>query len=50
VGTSPRAGVVETRGYVLVDTPARSQGDHELLMSGADRRRSIGSLVAIVLP
>jgi hypothetical protein len=35
VGTSPRAGVVETRVYVLVDTPARLQGDHELFMRRA---------------
>src|SRR2546421_12470183 len=36
VGTSPRAGVVQTRVYVLVDTRAPLQGDHELLMRPED--------------
>src|SRR5437867_505494 len=36
VGTSPRAGVVETRVYVLVDTRAPLQGDHELFMRPED--------------
>src|SRR2546430_16081672 len=36
VGTSPRAGVVETRVYVLVDTRPPLQGDHELFMRPED--------------
>src|SRR5947199_8056972 len=36
VGTSPRAGVVETRVYVLVDTTTPLQGDHELFMRPGD--------------
>src|SRR5438445_6176890 len=36
VGTSPRAGAVETRVYVLVDTRAPLQGDHELFMRPED--------------
>jgi hypothetical protein len=36
VGTSPRAGVVETRVYVLVDTRPPLQGDHELFMRPDD--------------
>jgi len=36
VGTSPRAGVVETRVYVLVDTSPPLQGDHELFMRPED--------------
>src|SRR5437762_12890239 len=42
VGTSPRAGVVETRVYVLVDTRARLQDDHELFMRPADRALDLG--------
>jgi hypothetical protein len=36
VGTSPRAGVVETRVYVLVDTRPPLQDDHELFMRPED--------------
>jgi hypothetical protein len=47
VGTSPRAGVVETRVYVLVDTGTPSQGDHELFMRPEDL--PVASLLDVAL-